>query len=319
MKRNVLFILAVCTALAINNRPVWADGSDDGLALMPSSYEPRWTVTADSVILHRSKALSATLVEDGTTDAELVNVRDFDPGWAAGPQLELSRHFASGWDIAVRYFGVDGYSVSRDVADPGNLRVPLVSSDPDDYFDTAQAQYKSQLYNAELNVKREFGERLRVLGGFRMLQLNEQISAGAYSPTLEGSFDFETRNYLYGFQVGAESALCKLGPVQFDGFLKAGAYGNQIRANLRAEGTHLSPMDESVAASRVSLVGELGLTAKYRIGEHCSLRGGYELMWLEGVALAPNSVAAMNQASDFALYNGSAFYHGATAGLEFTW
>jgi hypothetical protein len=319
MKCIPVLILAAIVAIAFDNRPAKAQESIDDLALASTSYQPRWTVTADGILLSRSHAKGATLVEDGTTDAELVNVADFDLGWAAGPQFELTRHFDSGWDIAVRYFGIDGWSAVRELADPNNLRVPLVSTSPTDFFDTANARYKSQLYNAEVNVKRAWGERARLLAGFRTVQLNEQIAAGAYSPTLEGTFDFSTANYLYGFQVGAESALWNLGPVQFDGFLKAGAFSNSIRSNMRAEGTHLSPMDVGSTASRVSFLGELGLTAKYRFGDHCSIHGGYELMWLEGVALAGNSVAAMNQLSDFTLYNGSAFYHGAVAGIEFCW
>lgn len=319
MKSIAILCLAACAALLMDGRTSMAQDNGEWVAMPSPAGDARWTVKADGVILSRSKAMAATLVEDGTTDAELINVSDFDLGWAAGPQFELTRHFESGWDVNMRYFGIDGWSSSHALSDPGNLRVPLVSSDPDDMFDAASADYRSQLYNVEVNLKHAWGERIHLLAGFRAVQLNEQIAADAYSPDLEGDFAFDTANNLYGFQVGAESALWNVGPVQLDGFIKAGAFGNFIRSRMQAEGTYLDPTDVRATSSRASFLGELGLTATYHIGEHWSVHGGYELMWLEGVALAGNSVAALQQYSDNMLYNGSAFYHGAVAGMEFRW
>ncbi len=102
-------------------------------------FEPLWTVNAGTVLFHRSGARPATLVEDGVTDRELVNVSDFDLGFAAGPRLEVSRHLGPRWDLAVGYFGIDDWEASHSLVAPGRLRVPLVSDDPGDYFDTASA------------------------------------------------------------------------------------------------------------------------------------------------------------------------------------
>jgi hypothetical protein len=319
MKSAMFAALMVCMVVAVDGRAGMAQESDLDWTTVGENSAARWTVTAGSLLLNRSKARPGSLVFDGTTDAELSNVADFDLGWAAGPQIELSRCFDSGWDVALRYFSIDGWSASHSLADPGNLRVPMVSNDPDDFFDTAYARYASRLYNTEVNLKRRWGERVKLLAGFRWVELHEQIASGAYSPGLEGTFDVGAANYLYGFQMGAESMLIEYGALRFDGFLKAGVYGNSVRGTIRGEGTYYDE-DSTGTASHTSFLGEIGLTAKYQFNRHISAYGGYQVMWLQGVVLAGDFVSSLvNPSAELDPLDGAAFYHGAQAGLEFAW
>jgi hypothetical protein len=318
MRHIALVLLAACAAMAVDIRAVTAQSSDENSSLISSEFHPTWEATAGGVILHRSKALAATLVENGRTGAVMSNVSDFDLGWAAGPQVELARQFDNGWGFGVRYFSIDGWKASQTLADPGNLRVPLISDNPADYFDTAFASYSSRIYNTELNLSRQFGDRLRLLAGFRWVELLETISAGANSPTLGGTFDYGAANHLYGFQVGADAGVFERGAFRLDVSLKAGVFRNEIGMNVYGKGTNLN-IDESSSVSRTSFLGEIGLMAKYRLNGHFSVYGGYELMWIDGVALAGNAITAATESSQFPLINGTAFYHGATTGLEFDW
>lgn len=326
--KSAMLVLAVCAVGAINLRPAAAQTVASETAAAQSDGEecllddaccpPQWTVTAGSITLHRSRARGESLVFEGAADRELSNVRDFDLGWAGGPQIELTRHFDCGCELAARYFSIDGWSASRTLADAGNLRVPLVSDDPDDFFDTAHAGYASRLYSTELNLQRPLGERLHFLAGFRWVELHEAISAGAFSPGLEGTFDFRTANHLYGFQIGTEGALWAAGPLTLDGFLKAGVYGNAIGVQAEGHGTEFD-LEGSGSRGRTSFLGELGLLAKYRFAEHWTASAGYEAMWIDGVSLAADSVAALAQSDDDRLLNGSTFYHGLLVGLELAW
>ncbi len=151
------------------------------------------------------------------------------------------------------------------------------------------------------------------------MELHEAIAAQAYSPDLEGSIDFRTANYLYGYQLGTEANLWDAGGrLRLDGFLKAGIYGNFTRFNLDGEGTYFAASG-TATHRRTSFLGELGLTANYRLTPHCSAVAGYEVMWIEGVVLAGDAIAAMQNFDGDLLWNGGAFYHGALAGLTFTW
>jgi len=289
-----------------------------GCNWLACNADPRWTVSAGTVILHRSTARPAVLVIDAQTDQQLEDVGDFNLGFAAGPEIELTRHFENGWDIGIRYFSIDGWDTTHSLNILGNLQVPLVSVDLDDLFDDVSASYASRLYNAEINLKRQLTDRLRILAGFRMVELDEIISARAYSQDLEGSFGVQARNYLYGFQLGSEATLLRRGPFQVDGFLKAGIYGTHINAGAQGEGTNFE-LDEGIAHRQTSFLGELGVTGSYQLGKHLAVYGGYELMWIDHIALAADSVAAIERLDGNTFLSGTAFYHGATAGLTLSW
>lgn len=318
MKHVTFVLLAACAALAISNCRVAAQSSDDISSLVTEELQPTWKATAGIVMFHRSKALAEALVVENGVGTELINVSDFDLGWAAGPDVELSRQFDNGWAFGVRYFSIDGWNATHGLNSPGNLRIPLISDDPADTFDTAYASYSSRLYSTELNVSRQVGERLRFLAGFRWVELHESIFAGADGTGLEGSLSYGTANHLYGFQAGVEATLFQRGAFQLDGALKAGVFRNQIGMDMYGTGTGLD-MDESSTVARTSFLGEIDLTARYKINRHWSVYGGYEMMWIDGVALAGDVVAALARSSDTTLINGSPFYHGATTGLEFAW
>ena len=83
------------------------------------------------------------------------------------------------------------------------------------------------------------------------------------------------------------------------------------------EGTYFT-LDDAATHRQSSFLGELGLNASYQLSRHCSLSGGYEVMWIDNVALAADSVASI-QRSDDSFWHGGAFYHGALAGVTFTW
>ena len=289
---------------------------EPALGVLERGCEPLWTVNVGANVLHRSKVRSGTLVEDGTTDVDLANIADFDLDWAAGPRIEIDRRLTDDWTIGVEYFSIDGWEAQRSLADPGNLRVPFVSSDPNDYFDTASASYASRLYSTEIMAKRQVADGVRLSAGFRWMELHESVAAQAHSQSLEGSVDLRTGNYLYGFQSGAEAMLWdRGGPFQLTGSLKAGIYGNYIDASFYGEGTNFT-MDGSGSASRTSFVGELALTGSYRLGRHAAVFGGYQAMWIDGVSLAPDLITASSQQEAM---NGSPFFHGLQTGIEFTW
>jgi hypothetical protein len=82
-------------------------------------------------------------------------------------------------------------------------------------------------------------------------------------------------------------------------------------------------VDYAAAASdnHAAFVGELGFTAVYQLSPHWSLRAGYQMLWLEGVAVAAEQVPAIDLLAGLAAVDttGSPFYHGANVGLEFVW
>jgi len=75
------------------------------------------------------------------------------------------------------------------------------------------------------------------------------------------------------------------------------------------------------SARSVAFCGEIGITAAYNLTDRLALRGGYQLLWLDGVALASqqpilNPPPLLSAATSVGT-SGDVFYNGAFIGLEY--
>jgi hypothetical protein len=254
----------------------------------------------------------------------LLNANDFRQGFHGGPRLDLIRHGDCGYDLELLYFQIDGWSDSKLFAgDPDTLLFtapgPLFATNP--LGEPMEWDYSSQLYNAEFNVRWSPMCRLTMLAGFRWMELREDLNGGnlftgVTPPVLFSFWDTNTKNNLYGFQIGADGLLLDRGCFSIDGLIKAGIFGNHAEQSTIAAGT--GPFEAST--NHTAFLGEVGLQCKYQATCHLSLRGGYEAIWLQGVALAPGQIAETNIVSGEIGINSNSgvFYHGATAGLEYS-
>jgi hypothetical protein len=148
---------------------------------------PRWTASADFIILDRIGTASQTLVERVPYPVpgpvtEALNSGDFQQGFAAGPRLDLIRHCDSGYDLEFSYFQIDGWSSDRSVG-PDDPPDWLVMTSPG-FTQTNQKpdqamvwDYATRLYNAELNVRWDPCSRVTMLAGFRWVRLGENLVA----------------------------------------------------------------------------------------------------------------------------------------------
>jgi hypothetical protein len=182
----------------------------------------------------------------------------------------------------------------------------------------------TKLYNAELNVRWNPCRRVTVLAGFRWIELKENLQ-GALVPT-EGFPPFwntSTNNNLYGFQIGAGGKILERGRFSIEGVVKAGIYDNNAE---QSTGVSIFKIvrPSYASANNAAFVGETGLQCKYQVNKRLVLKAGYEVLWLAGVALAPgqiqetyttkpDTVQALGVNSDSGV-----FFHGATAGLEYS-
>jgi hypothetical protein len=77
----------------------------------------------------------------------------------------------------------------------------------------------------------------------------------------------------------------------------------------------------SAADGQVSFVGDLNFSGIYRLNDVWNLRAGYNLMWIAGVALAPDQLDfdATLPSGDQLASDGSVFLHGVSCGVEARW
>ena len=254
---------------------------------------PLWTIRAGAVILHRSGP------DDDSIVTALNGGESPSFGWSGGPDVSILRDLSNCDSVELRYFGALDWEIDESlIAGPVSLG----------------ALYNSRLHSTEVNWRRQKSECVTWLAGFRWIELHEELGFSVVVPTDSVDIDTNIDNHLYGGQIGAELALLKhCSPWSIDGFIKAGVYGNAADNELGVVVNGTPVADLTTSETDVAFVGEIGVTATYRLSECWAVRGGYELLWIDGVALADEQFGGTIDTS------GDVFYHGATAGLEFTW
>jgi len=212
---------------------------------------------------------------------------------------------------------------------PPNTADWLVMYAPGSFWQTQDFPYQgmawkdaTNLYSAEANARLDLSPRVTVLGGLRWLQLNDELvgwltpadrnapdwkkycylntlnnlpscsplyypggTAGIYPPFWQAN----TKNNLYGAQIGVDAKLLELGRFSIDGVIKAGVFDNN------AEQTTVVSMAKQLYTAQATtnaaaFVGEADLQVKYQLAKGLALKVGYEALWLDGVALAPGQI-----------------------------
>src|SRR5208337_1991752 len=158
----------------------------------PPRTPPRWTISAEAIILDRIGNANRTLVArvpgavplpnlSTAPGTEALNSNDFRQGFSPGPRIAVIRHGDSGFDLEVLYFQTAGWSSTKSVG-PDNPPDWLVMRAPGGFLQTQDHSYQAMaweydtnLYNAELNVRWNAYSRLTLLAGFRWVNLSENL------------------------------------------------------------------------------------------------------------------------------------------------
>ena len=313
----------------------------------------RWTASADFITMERVGGASYSLVsvvphnENPLKKAgtEVLDATDLHQGFSGGPQLGLTHHGDDGNDLEVLYFQIDGWDSAKSVgpvlAPNGHDHEWLVMRAPGNFVqfqndrDTQSMtwDYSSRFYNAEVNMRRSPWRRVTLLAGFRWVNLSEDLEGILLPPTQHGTGSFwynQTKNNLYGFQIGMDAKLLERNRFSIGSVLKAGIFDDHVEESAEVRMDRIQST-ESGSTNHLAFLGQLGVQCKFQATPRLLLKAGYEAIWLEGVALAPGQIAETYCYSPGALdpwgnyvqalginCSSGVFYHGATAGLEYS-
>ncbi|WP_442506648.1 BBP7 family outer membrane beta-barrel protein [Novipirellula sp. SH528] len=279
---------------------------------------PQWTATASALFLHREDPNSAILGFNIADPTESFNAGDLEFDYQTGFDLTLTRSIANSNAIELRYFGVDHWNASGTVAtttnDPlqFNAAVPVVVN----AGEAVRASYTSALHNSEFNLRHSCFESLDLLIGFRYMELNERGSAGLVNAAIPFNYDASIANRLYGGQLGVQALLFKADRISLDAIMKAGVYGNHASQS-SSVATNAATLTARGSDDPTSFIGEIGLTGKAWLTDNLAVRSGYQLLWVENVALATEQLAVTDFFSGTGVTaSGNVFYHGAFVGME---
>jgi len=310
--------------------------------LDPLGQDPLWTGRTDALLLWRDAPQSAPLFDFINPDFDPVgvamNASDFQSGMAAGPRFALFRHTGDMGAIEFNFLRVQSFRATESLplVDDG---VGYADTQPhglyccDTLYPRASASgvLSSSLQSAEVNRRFPTDGRLGWLMGFRWVEWNDALGLTSLTtydvdPSYTNDYFTQTRNDLYGLQVGADSILYGLGrSFRVEGIGKAGVYYNDARQSSSfTTGQTGESLAVSTATGRAAFVGEVGLTGVYDITERISVRAGYAIFWLGGLALAPaqygvNTLCPNDPIKGATDTGGSVVVQGLSLGLEGRW
>ncbi len=324
------YYLGLCSELC-SGRPC-RGCSNNCCAGYSECCDPQWTVTADALFLRRSASDGQHILFAPLGGAYLLNSSDMGFSCLAGPRLSLIRHRQCAWDLELNYFSITGSHANADFpqsALPGGIGSLIVDDQIFLPVNEVSFEERSRLYSGEFNLRRPINEWLTTLVGFRWVEFYDNyqaqgLEAFVLNPLTPFTHAINTHNNLYGFQIGDDLRLLHLpGRFSMKGIAKIGVFYNRAgqNSNLSASPDSLGNLSAVTEGSHLAFLGELELMGSYQFTTHVALRGGYQVMWIEGVALAPGQIPVTNLVAGTAdiATSGGLFYHGATAGLEVTW
>jgi hypothetical protein len=322
-----------------------------GAGCEPFHCYPNWYAAGDALFLHRSRARDTVItVDDNNTildtadDIPLLTAGDLRfNDFEAGYRVEVGRAISHGLFVEASFFQVSEWDAAGQVTSnamlsplfeaealspPISFLLPNFDADP--FFQALQhtVVYTSEILSGELNLKATWKRRSlerAELFGLRYVRIREHFNLlsqdEATSTFLNGfgSYDIETENDMFGLQYGQESTLPLHDLVSLHAKIRAGVYYNTMESHSRVISNALLVNDVGGREEDVAFVGEVNVNCKVKLSHWAAARAGYNLLWVEGVALAPeqdypNALTGFAQLND----NGGMFLHGFNIGIELT-
>jgi hypothetical protein len=285
--------------------------------LIADCPETAWCVSAGALFLERSRSRPESIITPSSGSGRILDASDFGYTYEACPDIAFMCQLPSGYLLDGRYFSDHSAGSDVDLGTQTTFRmagigITILGSGPVSAFES------TKLDNIELNFHAPIREGCTVFTGIRYLELTDRLQVDIANPGITTTWYEE--NHMFGAQGGIDFDFFSPGSrLQFNGILKAGAYGN-------TGSNHFSSVlvaNTFDSGSDTAFVGEVDFTASYQLTKHLACRAGYMALWIEGVALAPDAASTTHQvaggtSSPVNLASGL-WYNGATASLDVTW
>lgn len=258
-----------------------------------------WSSQIDTLFLHRSHAdafggflASSNLANDGVLS------EDVDLDFEVAPRVQIARsNLCGGLDVEAIYFRVEEFAGTD--SHFGDLLIRdtnLLGSG------TAFVDYESKMQNVELNVSKYYSNWTKLLIGVRWMQIDEDSSISASTIAFPSYRDLvHIDNDLLGGQFGIQHLIWDRGyGFTMHGTLKFGVLSNELDRSTVGFGS--TPLSDRTTA----LLGDLDLSANYKITDHWSLTAGYQLIAVSDVGLGLNQFFSPNaiHTDEVAIFNG---------------
>jgi len=311
-------------------------GFTDGYKLRPRWYD----IQVDYLQLTRERvSRQVDYTSLGISGPIVLSTDDLNFDARPGMKLTAALLIAPSTNLEATYIGNFFWRSTAEV-NAGNGGLYSALSDfgtdpPGGFSDTDNAtratiEYTSVLDSWELSVRNRFAEpegryHGSFLAGFRYVRLDEQFRHFTITPTGQMDYTVRTFNDLIGFQVGGDLSLRPTPRLLIGVEGKAGIYGNpgEQQTTINADSL-VGTFTEREINTEIAFVGEADFFAVYNFNQRFSIRGGYQLFYLSGVALGtenfnPGPPFVADARTPFVNVDGDLFLHGFHVGFEYVW
>jgi len=338
VSRWVMLVLALVSGDGWSgDSPARAGGCDGIVALPVVDSRSRYALFDVLAFQRDNEAAARSLVNDSVTGDTLLATGDLAAATAIGGRLFVGERSTDGWGREAGYFGVYGMTAADRLAGDANLVMagPISSQIlPFGDGDSVRSTWVSTINSAEFNafLTRINGDSFfDLLAGFRYLSLEEQAAmtftccSTGPTPPLTSSYAVQSSNNLFGGQIGTRGRR-SWDRWAVEGWAKAGVFGN---VESQSQGALVDPSGVGTVvrtargsrATETAFVGDINASLIYRLTSVWGIRAGYNLIWIDGVALAPDQwdFGTQTNAGTSLVGGGGVFLSGANLGLEARW
>jgi hypothetical protein len=355
----LILVLLISSAQAVELPPTGNPCGDcaDPCGCVLCCPPPRspWYVDAGGEFLKRDTRGGAPIATIGTgltPNDLLLTSGDINAPFRAGPRLMLGHTFGeTPFQLDFTYYSVDSWNDSTEVYNfthnsLGGLGdmfspfsnfgkpLPLIGFD---YNNFVSIRELSELQNGELNLRYNLPMPNPCLTGkfilgVRYLSLNERFEyqSQAWGSTLlpASSLGLTTRtaNTLIGPQIGGDFYWFAYPHFWINFEFKGALCGNHAMQDtngfMDVNGT-ITSLGDTRTRDGTSYIGDLSLTGLWQMTPRMAMRIGYQVMWVESVAMAAWNAQQQAQVLEMGPAqidtSHGAVYHGPRLELEWNW
>jgi hypothetical protein len=301
---------------------------------------PRWfDIAVDAVWMRRDASGTAGgISSEGIAGPIVLSTDDGAFDTEIGMKFEATIPLNGGRVLEFGYMGLFDHSANETVTSNGNLFSVLSdfgTAPFGGYGETGQADehslnYSTALDTVELGFRRRWTDPNSLwqgswLAGVRHFYLTEEFGFNSQSSNGMLDYDSSTVNSMTGFQLGADLWLAAQNGLDIGLFGKVGVYGNRIKQNSSYLATSINPaLVSDQETERASFVLEAGVMGNWRVNQNLTVRAGYQVLLLDGVALASDQFSEnppflQPTPASVVVDDGELIYTGFNVGVEWMW
>jgi len=286
-----------------------------------------WSGGFDVLGMNRDNGTNVVLVRNTNTLATEFNSSQLHFDDEIGGKVWFQLMGPSGIAVQATYMKLATFVADGSVFGADDLQIPFpLASSTTDFFGAAQmsSHWTSAIQSGELNVIYPWGN-FQLIGGYRYFEIDERFTLEAINNVTFGTSDFDAFafNQMHGGQIGVQGQWSLFDLVNFDFWAKFGVFADVAGEHqiLRDLNNTVVLRDSRGSSTEASYISEVGAQIMIPLGASLSVHAGYDVFFINHVALAPEQFDFGDQLNSgtHVRHTGDFILHGVNVGLTAVW